>query len=390
MITNSVRPTVVFVDESPWECFFHLAAILRKAGIRTVHVSVGLPDSLGDRMMFDRHVSLPEPPMPEHLAKILSNEYITDVQPAESLALTTYAALNLLPESQRSDFWSGRTTFLDKWHVASELRCLGLRTPDALLVDVATPSDAVREFSLPIVVKRRISSSGYGVEVFHTLESLETFVATIEDPNEWFFERFIHGRSLVYASCVGQDGIDVVAIYEILERQNPLGSSSVVEIRHDASISETGRMLINAMKIRGLVCFDVIRDANGVDWFHDINPRVFGAISMCQLAGADFFGAYLRFLLGNGPVQPSQLDSDGMKSFVFPYGWRQVLQSGRYGFGWILLLQWAWRFERLLGPRYFVSLALRSLATSVQKHRSRLQIQGPSLPNDVDPHLQAA
>jgi hypothetical protein len=345
---------------------------------------VGLSKWQGDRFLFDRYVSLPNPPTPEHLAKIFSSEYITDVQPTESLALTTYAALGLLPESQRSDLWLGRTTFLDKLSVASDLRDLGLRTPDTLLADVTTPREAVQEFSLPIVVKRRVSSSGSGVEIFNTLESLEAFVAKIERPNEWFFERFVRGRSLVCGSCVGENGIDIIATYEILKRVNPLGSSSVVDIRSDASFSETGRMLIDAMKLRGLVCFDIIRDADDVDWFHDINPRAFGGISMCQLVGFDFFGAYVKCLVGQGRINSRHLDSLGATEFAFPYGWKQVLQSDPTVMGWPRILRWTWRYQRLLGSRYFMSLAIRGLASSIPKYRDRFGIPRFSLHDEVD------
>jgi hypothetical protein len=154
------EPTVVFVDDAQWECFFHLAAILRKEGIRTVRVSVGLNGWQGNRLLFDRHVSLLAPPTPEQLSAILSSEYVTDVQPTESLAMVTYAALDLLPASQRSDTWLGRPALLDKWRIASDLRDLGLRTPDTLLVELVTPAKAVEKPSLPIVVKRRVSSGG--------------------------------------------------------------------------------------------------------------------------------------------------------------------------------------------------------------------------------------
>lgn len=390
MLVDAPRPTVVFVDDSSSECFFHLAAILRKAGVRTVRVSVGPSKWQGDRFLFDRYVSLPNPPTPEHLAKIFSHEYITDVQPTESLALTTYAALSLLPDSQRSDFWVGRTTFLDKWRVANDLRDLGLRTPDTLLAEVTTPQEAVQKFSLPIVVKRRVSSSGFGVEIFNSLVSLEEFVAKIEHPNEWFFERFVQGRSLVCGCCVGENGIDIIATYEILERVNPLGSSSVVEIRSDASIFETGRLLIDAMKLRGLACVDIIRDADDVDWFHDINPRVFGGISMCQLVGFDFFGAYVKSLIGDGRVKSKRHDFSGATEFAFPYGWKQVLQTEPTAMGWLRILRWTWRYQRLFGSRYFMSLAIRGLATSIPKYRDRFGIPHFSLHDEADSNSRTA
>ncbi len=68
-------PTVVFVDDARWESFFQLAAILRRAGVRTVHISVGHSRWRSDRLLFDRCVSLPSPPSPEQLAEILWSEY---------------------------------------------------------------------------------------------------------------------------------------------------------------------------------------------------------------------------------------------------------------------------------------------------------------------------
>ena len=369
------RPTVVFVDDAPWECFFHLAAILRKVGFRTVRVSVGQPSWQADRILFDRHVSLPFPPTPEELAEILSTEYVTDVQPTESLGMTTYAALSLLPSSQRSDIWIGRSAFLDKWRVTNALRDLGFRTPDTLLADATSPIEAVAKLSLPIVMKRRVSSSGSGVEVFNTLESLQAFVAEIECSSEWFFERFIEGQSLVGASCVGDDGIDVIAAYEILKRFDVRGSSIMVEIRNDAKIVETGKLLINSMHIRGLVCFDIIRDSNGIDWIHDVNSRDFGGLSMCQFVGFDFHGAYVRFLKGRGPIEPSRFHTSEVRAFVFPHGWKEVFRSGKPWTAWFRIFQWTWRYGRLLGFRYLLSLAIRGPASIFGRNWERLGIR---------------
>lgn len=128
----------------------------------------------------------------------------TDVHPTESLAVTTYSALFLLPVSQRSGMWVGRSALLDKWDVAIALRDMGLRTPDMLLADDTSPEEAVAQLSLPIFLKHRVGSSGTGVELFNTLEALQTFVARIDAPNDWFFEKFIDGASFGCASCVGE------------------------------------------------------------------------------------------------------------------------------------------------------------------------------------------
>ena len=68
----------------------------------------------------------------------------------------------------------------------------------------------------------------------------------------------------------------------------------MVEFQEDARLAESGRSVIEALNICGLACFHMIRDSDGVAWIHDVNPRVFGRLSMCQLAGFDFRGAYIH------------------------------------------------------------------------------------------------
>jgi hypothetical protein len=366
-------PAVVFIDYGQWESFFQLAALLRRAGVRTVRISLGPVVWRAERLLFDRHVSLTVMPSPEELAELLSDEYVADVQPSESLAMTIYSALNLLPASQRSDIWSGRSEYLDKWHVSSVLRDLGLRTPDTLLADIASPTEAVAKLSLPIVLKRRVGSSGHGVHIFDTLNALEEFVATIETRHEWFFERYVEGQSFVCAACVGKDGLDVIATYAILARTDLRGPSSVVEFRNDPILIETGRMLINALRIRGLVCFDAIRDSGGVDWIHDVNPRVFSGLSMCQFAGFDFRGAYIRCITGVGRIEPSRRNNVSSKVFHFPSGRKDIYQTGSRGTSWLRVARWTWFYGRLLGLRYFLFLVSRDLTfrRKVIGHRLR-------------------
>ncbi len=363
MSVSSIHPgpTVVFVDDAQMECFFHLAAILRKEGIRTVRVSVGLKGWQGNSLLFDRHVSLLVPPTPEQLSTILSSEYVTDVQPTESLAMVTYAALDLLSASQRSDNWLGRSALLDKWRIASYLRDLGLRTPDTLLVELVSPAQAVEKLSLPIVVKRRVSSGGLGVEVFECLDSLEDFVSRIEEPREWIFQRFVQGRPLVCASCAGGDGFELIATYEIFKRSYVRGPSIVVGIVRDESVTENGRLLINAAQIRGMICFDIIRDTDGVDWIHDVNPRVFGGVTMCTSVGIDFYGFYVQGLLGITRSELGHFDEIEEWAYVFPSGWQEAFKSGRASGAGVFGFEWARQHVRLLGLRYFLNLAARAI-----------------------------
>ena len=288
-VARHPKPAVVFIDDGPWENFFHLAAALRKSGTRTVRVTVGPEGWQPDHLLFNRTVTLPVRPDASGLAEVLSTEYVADVQAAENLATTTYAALSLLPTSRRSDLWAGRSDLLDKFRVGPVLRDIGLRTPDTLPASVSGRK-AVAELSLPIVLKRRVGASGVDVRIIESLGELEEALAQIECLDEWFFERFVSGGSMVCAGCVGDDGIELIATYEVLKRKYPLGPSSEVHFQDDAIVTETGVQLMSALKVRGFICFDIIRDAEGTDWIHDVNTRIFGGFSTCSDCWVRFLG----------------------------------------------------------------------------------------------------
>ena len=73
----------------------------------------------------------------------------------------------------------------------------------------------------------------------------------------------------------------------------------MIEFKTDLRLAESGRTLNDSLHLRGLFCFDIIRDSKDVDWIHDLNARAFSGLTTCQLAGFDFRGAYLRC---RGPV----------------------------------------------------------------------------------------
>jgi hypothetical protein len=364
-------PAVIFVDDDQWECFFHLAAVLRKSGVRTVRVSVGHSGWQVENVVFDRQVSLAHVPTPQELADILSNEYVSDVQVTESLAETTYAALGLLPDSQCSNLWLGRSDLLDKLATAQALRDVGLRAPDTLPVTDASTLEAASAFSLPIVVKQRVGSSGSGVKVLASLDALQGFVDTIENPERWFYERFVEGVPLVCALVAGEGGVEVLATYEILKRVEPRGPSIVVRFLDDPSIADDAKTLLGIKPVRGMVCFDVIRDSIGVDWVHDVNLRVFGTFSVCQLEGFDFFESYVRCLTdGKRRVSTTQPKVAGVETFTFPSGLEDVFRSGRRGTAPFRTARWIWQYAKLLGARYFLSWTVRTLVSPFRRRPS--------------------
>jgi hypothetical protein len=365
----ALGPSVVFIDDGPWECFLQLAAALRKAGIRTVRVTVGSSRLRATDLLFDRTVLFPIRPDAFQLAEILSTEYVADVQTTDSLASTTYAALSLLPPEQRSNLWVGRAAVFDKLCVAAILGDAGLRVPETLPLDSISPAEAVAQLTLPIVLKRKVGAAGEDVQIVESFQELEQSVAKIERRDEWFYERFVVGRPFVYASCVSEDGIDVVATYEVISRARQFGPSNEVLFDDDERLAETGRQLIDTLRLTGLVCFDVIRDSDGNDWIHDVNPRVFGGFAMCQMAGFDFLGAYLRCLIGTDMVESTRLRASTSRGFDFPGGRKALSHSGRRLTASWRLFRWAMAYRSQLGSRYFFFLAARHAGAAVRKRR---------------------
>lgn len=365
-------PAVVFVDNGAWDCFFELAAGVRRAGIRTIRVSIGQQEEAAPRLLFNRSISLSSLSDLDYLSDVLQNEYVADSQPVETLAAATYAALDQLPGPQRSDLWTGRSAVLDKWDVANALRAAGLLAPHTLAADSTTPSEAVEQFSVPIVLKRRVGAAGDEVQIAHSLQELDQLVAKIDTLHDWFFEQFIEGRGLGCASFVGKQGADLLATFEIAKRKSPLGPASGYRFINDSKLVDTGKQLIDALDIRGFVDFDVIQDANGQLWIHDVNPRVFGGFSICQYMGFDFLGAYARCLFGQDPIHQKQPNTSGVTGFKFPAGWKDILRSEPRPFAWLRLWRWVLRYWRVFGSRYFVFIALRHAGFARQRFSKRL------------------
>jgi len=323
-------------------------------------------------LLFDRNLSLASPEDLDRLSDLLADEYVADVQPVENLAAATYTALDRLRATQRSNLWKGRSAVIDKWHVAGVLRDAGLSVPDTLAADSVATRDAIAQLSLPIVLKRRVSAAGTDVQVAHSLQELDQLMATIDDLDDWFFERFIEGRSIVCAHFVDEHGGDLVAMYEITKRSTPLGPPSGVTFLSDPQLVATARRLTDALGIRGFANFDLIRDDNGRDWIHDINPRVIAGIALCQFVGFDFLGSYVRCLSGQGPTENEQLDASGAVAYLFPGGWKDVLRSGGRRGARLRVLRWVGRYWKLLGPRYFLFVATRRADAAGRRLRQRL------------------
>jgi hypothetical protein len=103
--TATTRPTVLFVDEHGWDCFFQLSTGLRRAGFRTIRITATPFRRSVGQLCFDRTVGLSSPDELDGLAEILDGEQIVDVQVVDALSVPTARGLSRLVDNPALADW---------------------------------------------------------------------------------------------------------------------------------------------------------------------------------------------------------------------------------------------------------------------------------------------
>jgi hypothetical protein len=121
----------------------------------------------------------------------------------------------------------------------------------------------------------------------------------------------------------------------------------------DPALSDIGARVMSALGLRGLANINVIRDDAGVDWVHDVNPRVWGSFLVFRPMGVDFLAAYIEWLrTPDGTGSPAQLEP-ARRGEVFPAALGTIFEAHRLRVV-TRLVRWSWPYFRLLGTRYLV------------------------------------
>jgi hypothetical protein len=309
--------TVLFVDERDWGCFFQLEAGLRRAGYRTVRVTLSAP-GLSRHLCFDRTVHVDSPSDLDRLPAIVARENIVDVQVVDSLALPTYQHLSRIPGFEIPDHWGFRTQAVDKYAASQMLRRHGLWTPDTVLASASSPKDVVAALGLPVVHKPRTGSGGQGVSLVRTLDELHHKLSDQCCIDNYFFEQFIEGRHLQFAGVVDEGRLILGVTYETLLRRDGFGPAVDVACIEDADLAQTGLQAAASLGINGMVNINVIKDAHGRYLVHDVNPRVWGSFTAFRGVQLDFLAAYVDWLQGTERTSCRQEASVRTRLQVFP------------------------------------------------------------------------
>jgi hypothetical protein len=373
--------TVLFVDDRNWGCFFQLEAGLRKAGFRTVRITTAPLRRAEAAFCFDRTIRISCPSALQHLPDLLEGERIVDVQAVESLAVPTFCALaDLAGPEWRSD-WIRRRVAVDKVVVSRILRNAGFLTPETVPASIASAEHVVDVLGLPVVHKPRIGSGGSGVSVVHTMEDLREVMTNGTAGTESFFERFVSGRHLQFSGVIANGRASLSVTYETLSRRCEMGPASAIRCLEDASLEETGQRVARTLGIAGMINVNVIRDAEGRDWVHDVNPRVWGSCAAFRSLDLDFHHAYVQWLRGTAPRINPPWERPEAELSVFPAAIEGSKKSKALSLGLAPFVRGVWPYLGWFGPRYATYEAVRHLrrVLSEMAGEPARGLDGPSL-----------
>ncbi len=381
-------PSVLFVDDGCWESFFLLAGGIRKAGIRTVRIT-SAPWTWGAScLLFDRTIRFNHLTDLVDLARMLSGEQILDIQMTERVAAAVKQGLVEMPDVSQASDWSRRVLMMDKIFVQERLEEIGLFAPLVLRGPDLDASQIMERLGLPVVHKTRTGSGGEGVSIVTSPEKLDALLADGHDPENHFFEQYVDGRQLQFGGVFGGHGFDVAVTFETLQRGEGLAPASHVRLVDDTALLATGLKVVSEFGLTGMMNLNAIRDADGRDWIHDVNPRVFGSFMSFRPAGIDLLQAYVNWVLRIESTSPATTapahfrhpTSDVESYPVFPAAFRShadgetILQSVRR------FLRGALPYSGGAGWRYVLYEAGRQLSHELgrllDRHDQRGTVRG--------------
>ena len=154
--------------------------------------------------------------------------------------------------------------------------------------------------------------------------------------------------------------------YETLQRRGAHQPACRIRVIDDPGLEETGRAVAEALGISGFMNVNLIRDVDGREWIHDVNPRVFGSFMAFRRVGVDFQRAYLNWLF-DASRRGAFLATDDSSITVFPAAYREELQVGRPG-AIAGFLRVAYPYVRWAGLRYVAYELGRQLLHEIE-HR---------------------
>jgi D-alanine-D-alanine ligase len=359
-VRSPAAPAVVFVDHAKWDCFFQLAARIRREGVRVVRVSTttGWHHRAVAGLVFDRFVQVDGIAGLARIDDVLADEEVVDLQATEPVLPAVVQALGTAPAAVRHSL-ARRLALSDKLAARDLMAGCGGHVPDAaVLDDRSAPAEVVERLGLPLVVKPRRGASGSGVRVARTLGELEVLARA----GDWYAEHLVAGAELSYGAMIGPHGVEQELLTRAWRRRGrALGPMSEHETVDDGAISEVCRRVVLATGCRGPAQIDAVVDGAGVPWLLDLNLRAWGDVGASLATGIDLAQGYLVSLgLRDAPPDRSQPPA-GIRYSAFPTDLAEELAGGHPLAALGCFRRAARPYGRWFGTRYLLAEAISSV-----------------------------
>ena len=200
-------------------------------------------------------------------------------------------------------------TAVNKIKTLEAAKKLGINSPKSYRVKSKEDlEDAFRFLSFPIVVKPAESWTENKSGTKRVAPGLATtkeeayklFLESTEYGGETIFQEYLPGRREAVALLYKEKKFYAEFAQWAQRTQPPLGGSSVLRetIPMPKDIGEQARALIRAIDLEGYSLVEFRRDAKGVPYLMEINPRLTMSVVLAYDAGCDF--PYLLYLLLRG------------------------------------------------------------------------------------------
>jgi carbamoylphosphate synthase large subunit len=246
-------------------------------------------------------------------------------------------------------------------------RGAGVRAPKTqVLTDLGQLRSWIKENRLPAVLKANGTCGGDGVRVVRNFEEAERAFRALQAPPSPLravkraladrdrtlilpaarrrrfrvnAQEFMAGREATSAVACWQGKILASLHFEVLNKRDAAGPSSVLRRIQNADMSFAAETMVRALQLSGLHGFDFMLDpATGEAFLIEINPRATQVGHLTLGAGHDLPAALYAAVTGQ-PVQPAAKLTDKEVIALFPQEWMRdpaspFLQSGYHDVPW--------------------------------------------------------
>lgn len=193
---------------------------------------------------------------------------------------------------------------------------LGIDTPKSYMVAKKEDiRDALNYLSLPVVVKpteswteNKLGTKRVAPELATTEEeAYRLFSEATEYGGETIFQEYLSGRREAVSLLYWEGRFHAEFAQWAQRTQPPLGGSSVLResIAMPKDVGKLAKALIKAIDLEGYSQVEFRRDAKGVPYLMEINPRLTMSVVLAFDAGCDF--PYLLYLLLKGKKSISKI-----------------------------------------------------------------------------------